>query len=98
MASRFLRRQQDRPQAPAENRAEERELIALRAYRIPDVCRLTGLGRTTIYAAIKSGDLIARKFGRSTIVLADDLQTFLQRLGRVREFATSTKSDGGRLE
>jgi excisionase family DNA binding protein len=73
----------------------EQELIALRAYRICDVCRLTGLGRTTIYAAIKSGDLIACKYGRSTIVLAEDLETFLQGLRRVREAPTSEKSVDG---
>jgi hypothetical protein len=83
MASRKSRRQQ------------ERELIALRAYRIPDVSRLTSLGRSTIYAAIKSGALIACKYGRSTIVLAEDLETFLQRLRRVREVGTTDKSLDG---
>jgi len=53
---------------------------SLGALRIPEVCRLTGFGRTTIYAAIKAGDLIARRYGRRTIVLEDDLQRFLRGL------------------
>jgi hypothetical protein len=56
------------------------ELASLRAYRISDVCRLTGLGRTTIYEAIKSRALIARRYRRCTVVLAADLQAFLNNL------------------
>lgn len=51
-----------------------------RAYRIPEVCRATGLGRTTIYEAIKSRALIARRYGRCTLVLAEDLRAFLNNL------------------
>jgi hypothetical protein len=51
-----------------------------RAYRIPEVCRATGLGRTTIYEAIKSGALVARKWGRCTVVLPDDAAAFLRNL------------------
>jgi Helix-turn-helix domain len=56
------------------------ELLGLRAYRIPEVCELTALGRTSVYAAIKSGDLVARKWNRCTIVLAEDLAAFLRNL------------------
>jgi hypothetical protein len=56
------------------------ELLGLRAYRIPDVCAATGLGRTSVYSAIKSGELVARKWNRCTIVLADDLAAFLAKL------------------
>jgi excisionase family DNA binding protein len=51
-----------------------------RAYRISEVCALTGLGRTTIYHAIKNRELLARKCGRSTLVLASDLDNFLNEL------------------
>ena len=54
------------------------------AYRIRDVCRVTGLGRTTIYAAIKAGALIARRYGRCTIVLAEDVAAFLHNLPKTR--------------
>ena len=53
---------------------------SLGALRIPEVCRLTGFGRTTIYAAIKTGDLVARRYRRRTIVLEEDLQKFLRGL------------------
>jgi excisionase family DNA binding protein len=59
------------------------ELPAPHAYRIRDVCKLTGLGRTTIYAAIKAGALIARRHGRCTVVLSEDLTTFLRNLPRM---------------
>jgi hypothetical protein len=58
----------------------ERELSAPRAYRIADVCKITGLGRTSVYAAIKSGELVARRWHRCTIVLAEDLAAFLRNL------------------
>jgi hypothetical protein len=67
-------------QAAAHGDQAERELSAIRAYRIPDVCAATGLGRTSVYAAIKSGALIARRCGRCTIVLAEDLTAFLRNL------------------
>jgi hypothetical protein len=56
------------------------ELLGLRAYRISEVCKLTGLGRTSVYAAIKSGELVARKWNRCTIVLAEDVAAFLHNL------------------
>ena len=55
-------------------------MSAAQAFRIPEVCKTTGLCRTTIYAAIKSGDLTARKYGRCTVVLAVDLEKFLRSL------------------
>lgn len=55
-------------------------VIPKRALRIDEVCNATGLGRTTIYLAIKNGHLCARKYGRSTIILSDDLERFLNAL------------------
>jgi hypothetical protein len=59
------------------------EQKSVRAYRIADVCKLTGLGRTSVYAAITSGELVARKWNRCTIVLGDDLARFLNNLSKV---------------
>jgi excisionase family DNA binding protein len=56
------------------------DLLVPHAYRISDVCKLTGLGRTSVYAAIKSGELTARRWRRRTVVLAADLQAFLNNL------------------
>jgi excisionase family DNA binding protein len=56
--------------------------LGRRAYSITETCGLTGLGRDTIYAAIRSGKLIARKFGRRTLITDDDLRQFLAGLPR----------------
>lgn len=47
---------------------------------IEDVRVITGIGRTKIYQAINSGKLQARKFGKRTIILKDDLDAFLANL------------------
>lgn len=44
---------------------------------IEDVRASTGLGRTKIYQLINTGQLRARKIGRLTVILKDDLDTFL---------------------
>ena len=47
---------------------------------VNQVCAVTGLGRTKVYEAINSGSLQARKIGKRTIVLQDDLSSFLNSL------------------
>ncbi len=47
---------------------------------IEEIRAATGIGRTKIYEAIGSGALKARKWGKRTIVLKDDLDAFLSRL------------------
>ena len=49
-------------------------------FSISEVCRITGLGRTTIYALISRGDLPAVKIGRRTAVRARDLDRWLATL------------------
>ena len=39
---------------------------------IPDFCRWSGIGRTTVYALIKDGSLAARKCGKRTLISYDD--------------------------
>ena len=57
------------------------QFIAARtAYSIAETMAQSGLGRDTIYKAIHQGRLKARKLGRRTIVLASDLQAFLETL------------------
>jgi Helix-turn-helix domain len=41
---------------------------------------LTGIGLTSIRGAISSGDLKAKKHGRRTIILPDDLRVWLKAL------------------
>jgi excisionase family DNA binding protein len=52
------------------------------AHSIAETCALTGLGRDTVYAAIRDGHLVARKLGRRTLVTDDDLRQFLAGLPR----------------
>jgi excisionase family DNA binding protein len=62
----------------------ERDLMPPLSYSIDDVCRLTGLGRTTINEAKKSGALKARKCRRRTLILASDLDEWLRSLPRAQ--------------
>lgn len=47
---------------------------------IEEACALTGIGRTNLYKSLNSGALKARKFGKRTIILRDDLNAFLASL------------------
>jgi excisionase family DNA binding protein len=44
----------------------------------PDVTRITGLGKTTIWEAISRGELRAVRFGRAVRVHHDDLAAWIQ--------------------
>jgi len=60
----------DMPVAPAEPLA----------VGIMDATRLSGVGRSTIFDEIKAGRLKARKAGRRTLILRDDLLAWLNTL------------------
>lgn len=47
---------------------------------IPDAVKATGMSRTSIYAALKRGDLTARKAGRRTLISFADLEAYLSSL------------------
>jgi hypothetical protein len=59
------------------------------AYTIAEACEAARIGRTSIYDAIKSSKLIARKNGRRTVILAEDLRLWLQDLPARTPQATS---------
>ena len=50
------------------------------AVTIPDAVKATGMSRTSIYEALKRGDLTARKAGRRTLIAFADLQAYLAKL------------------
>lgn len=53
-------------------------------YSISEATRALGIGRTKLYELIRDGHLDARKFGRRTIILADDLHSFVADLPTLR--------------
>jgi hypothetical protein len=53
---------------------------AILAYTIEDASRISSCGRTSLYEEIKSGKLKARKRGRRTIILDEDLRRWLASL------------------
>ena len=53
------------------------------AYSIAEACAAARTSRTSIYQAIKSGELIARKRGRRTLVVHSDLKKFIESLPAV---------------
>jgi excisionase family DNA binding protein len=52
-------------------------------YSIPEVCKCSNAGRTTVYKAINAGDLTAHKRGSRTIILSNDLERWLNSLPQV---------------
>ena len=51
-----------------------------RAFTIRETCVAGAAGRTAVYDAIRNGTLRARKRGRKTVVLEDDLRAWLESL------------------
>lgn len=50
------------------------------AYDIPAAVSVSGIGRTKLFEAMKLGKLKARKLGRKTIILPEDLKAFIESL------------------
>ncbi len=49
------------------------------ALSIRQFCKLTGLGRTTVYAQIKSGGIQVKKVGRRTLIPVSTAAAWLER-------------------
>lgn len=50
---------------------------------VDELVAASGLGRTSVYAEIRDGRLVARKCGKRTIILASDAKAWLQGLPRL---------------
>lgn len=50
------------------------------SYTINKACEVTGIGKTRLYELINSGQLPAKKLGKSTFILKTDLEDFLTNL------------------
>lgn len=51
-----------------------------RLYRVPEVAELLGVGRSTIYSILKSGDLKSMRVAGCRRVASNDLEDYLNAL------------------
>jgi len=65
------------------------------AFSILEVMQQTSLGRSKIYEEISNGRLRAVKLGNRTLVLAEDLDKFLQALPAVVQSHLRTSTSEG---
>ena len=54
------------------------------AFTILETCAVASMGRSTIYKEIGSGRLPAHKLGNRTLILAQDLENFLNSLPTIK--------------
>jgi len=46
-------------------------------YTVAEACALARTGRTTLYQAIRRKELVARKLGKKTLILEEDLRQWI---------------------
>ena len=54
------------------------------AVSVSEAARMAGLGRTSLYAAISSGALKTRHYGRRTLIEVDSIRQFLASLPQTK--------------
>jgi len=52
---------------------------------IPQACKITGLGRSTIYRLFEEGKLQRLKAGTRTLIKMDDLEAYIESLSAPSE-------------
>jgi excisionase family DNA binding protein len=62
------------------------------AYTITEACSVARAGRTAIYEAIREGALTARKRGRKTLILAEDLRRWVETLPAIAATSNDLKA------
>lgn len=55
------------------------------AYNVESAAQLLSIGRTTLYACMKAGQLRKTKIGRKTLILAKDIDAFVELLQKKEE-------------
>jgi excisionase family DNA binding protein len=58
--------------------------IAPMALKVAEACAASRCGRTTVYEAIKRGELRALKRGKSTLILESDLRRWLEAMPAIK--------------
>jgi excisionase family DNA binding protein len=55
------------------------------SYTIAEAVKATGIGRSSLYEAIKAGELAAKKRGAQTLIKAEELARYVDALPDARE-------------
>ncbi len=56
------------------------KVLDQKMYTISEALTVLGLGRTSLYQEISRGRLVARKYGKRTLISAPDLQKWIDSL------------------
>ncbi len=55
------------------------------AFTVKEACAVSRTGKTTLYGAIRRGDLVARKLGKKTLILEGDLRRWIEQLPTITD-------------